>query len=367
MLRTLLFSALLAAASATRLENLRFRGGAQKEKVCIIGSGNWGSAIAKIVGRNVLDRELFDDEVTMWVYQEQVDGKNLTDIINTEHENVKYLPGVKFTDNVVADPDLTHAVQGASLLIFVLPHQFLNRICPQMVGMAKNCRAVSLIKGIEFEGGGPVLISNMIKENMNGMDVSVLMGANVANEVAQDEFCESTVGYKNKANGEVWQQLFDCPTFRIGTIGDVAGVELCGALKNVVALGAGFCDGLGLGGNTKAAIIRIGLKETAKFAKMFFSGVQDETFMESCGLADLVTTCFGGRNRKCAEAFAKGEGTWDEIEERLLNGQKLQGTITSKDVSTVLKTKKMEAEFPLFTRIFEIAFEGKPVSSIIEL
>jgi len=368
MMRLALFCALLSAAAGARLENMmRMRGGAAKEKVAIIGSGNWGSAIAKIVGRNVLDKEAFDDEVSMWVFQEQVDGKNLTDIINTEHENVKYLPGVKFTDNVVADPDLTHAVQGASLLIFVLPHQFLNRICPQMVGMAKNCRAVSLIKGIEFEGGGPVLISNMIKENMNGMDVSVLMGANVANEVAQDEFCESTVGYKSKANGEVWQQLFDCPTFRIGTIGDVAGVELCGALKNVVALGAGYCDGLGLGGNTKAAIIRIGLKETAKFAKMFFSGVQDDTFMESCGLADLVTTCFGGRNRKCAEAFAKGEGTWDEIEERLLNGQKLQGTITSKDVSTVLKTKKMEAEFPLFTRIFEIAFEGKPVSSIIEL
>merc|ERR1711865_643471 len=146
-------------------------------------------------------------------------------------------------------------------------------------------------------------------------------------------------------------------------INDVAGVELCGALKNIVALGAGFCDGLGLGGNTKAAIIRIGLKETAKFAKMFFSGVQDDTFMESCGLADLVTTCFGGRNRKCAEAFAKGEGTWDEIEAKLLNGQKLQGTITAKDVATVLKTKGKEAEFPLFMRIHEIAFEGKAVSS----
>jgi len=343
------------------------RGGASKEKVAIIGSGNWGSAIAKIVGRNVLGTDQFEDDVHMWVFEEQVDGKNLTDIINTEHENVKYLPGIKFTDNVIADPNLSHAVEGATLLIFVLPHQFLGRICPQMTAMAKGCRAISLIKGIEFENGGPVLISNMIKEAMSGMDVSVLMGANVANEVAQDQFCESTVGYKSKSNGEVWQKLFDCPTFRIGTIDDVAGTELCGALKNVVALGAGFCDGLGMGGNTKAAIIRIGLKETAKFAKTFFSGVKDDTFMESCGLADLVTTCFGGRNRKCAEAFAKGEGTWDEIEKALLNGQKLQGTITAKDVMTVLKEKKMEAEFPLFTRIYEIAYEGKECGSIIEL
>jgi len=249
----------------------------------------------------------------------------------------------------------------------VLPHQFLGRICPQMTTMAKGCRALSLIKGIEFEEGGPILISNMIKDAMGGMDVSVLMGANVANEVARDDFCESTVGYADKKNGMTWQRLLDCPTFRVGTINDVAGTELCGALKNVVALGAGFCDGLGLGGNTKAAIIRIGLKETIKFAKMFFKGVLDETFLESCGLADLVTTCFGGRNRKCAEAFAKGEGDWDELEKAMLNGQKLQGTITSKDVMVVLKSKNLAAEFPLFTRINEIAFEGKAVSTIVEL
>merc|ERR1719478_1754678 len=110
--------ALLAAAtSATTLLNLR---GGAKEKVTIVGSGNWGSAIAKIIGRNVLDREEFDDEVKMWVYQEQVDGRNLTDIINAEHENVKYLPGIKFTDNVVADPDLANACAGSSLLVFVL-------------------------------------------------------------------------------------------------------------------------------------------------------------------------------------------------------------------------------------------------------
>merc|ERR1719463_838270 len=124
MLRATLLAALLSAVAGIRLESMmRLRGGAK----------------------------------------EKVDGKNLTDIINTEHENVKYLPGIKFTDNVIADPDLSHAVQGATLLIFVLPHQFLGRICPQMTGMAKGCRAVSLIKGIEFENGGPVLISNLIK------------------------------------------------------------------------------------------------------------------------------------------------------------------------------------------------------------
>ena len=88
----------------------------------------------------------------------------------------------------------------------------------------------------------------------------------------------------------------------------------------------------------------IGLAETAKFAKMFFDGIKDETFMESCGLADLVTTCFGGRNRKCAEAFAKGEGDWEKIEADLLNGQKLQGTITSKDVMECLEKKDVKKD-----------------------
>lgn len=115
-----------------------------KEKVAIIGSGNWGSAIAKIIGRNVLTKDTFDPEVRMWVFEEVVDGRNLTEIINTEHENVKYLQvrifandvvsarsskwapagqGIKFTDNIVADPDLTHACEGATMLVFVLPHQ----------------------------------------------------------------------------------------------------------------------------------------------------------------------------------------------------------------------------------------------------
>ena len=106
-----------------------------------------------------------------------------------------------------------------------------------------------------------------------------------------------------------------------------------------------------------------------KFCEAFYGDrkIKQDTFLESCGLADLVTTCFGGRNRKCAEAFAKGDGSWEELEKSMLNGQKLQGTITSKDVMVVLKAKGLVDEFPLFTRIHEIAFEGKDPASIVEL
>ena len=142
----------------------------------------------------------------------------------------------------------------------------------------------------------------------------------------------------------------------------------------MVALGAGFCDGLGLGGNTKAAIIRIGLKEMQQFCQAFYGerGIKNETFLESCGVADLVTTCFGGRNRKCAEVFAKGvlagaPKTWDDIEAEELNGQKLQGTGTAKDVMTCLEKAGMVGAFPLFAIIHKIAFEGAPPKSLLEI
>jgi len=206
------------------------------------------------------------------------------------------------------------------------------------------------------------------------VDMSVLMGANVANEVAKGDFAEATIGCTNLETGAKWCQLFNTADFKVSAVEDVAGAELCGALKNVVALGAGFSDGLGFGGNTKAAIIRIGLKEMQKFCEVFYGdrNIKNDTFLESCGVADLVTTCFGGRNRKCAEIFAKNviAGTkkeWATIEAEELNGQKLQGTGTSEDVMTALKKAGVEAQFPLFCAIFKIAFEGAPVPSLIEI
>jgi len=379
------------------------------EKVALIGSGNWGSAIATKIGVNASACADFDDKVYMWVFEEYVkeeDGKwvrpargakppegktwvdegytPLTQVINEKHENVIYLPGIELPHNIVACPDVATCVDGATMMVFVIPHNFLAPIVPKMEGkFAKGAIGCSLIKGIEFEKEGdmkPILISDLLQDEMKKsdgapvVDMSVLMGANVANEVAKGDFAEATIGCTKPENGLKWCKLFNTKDFAVQAVTDVAGAELCGAMKNVVALGAGFCDGLGYGGNTKAAIIRIGLKEMQKFCKVFYGDrqIKDETFLESCGVADLVTTCFGGRNRKCADIFAKNiaAGTpkaWDVIEAEELNGQKLQGTGTAQDVMKAIKAKGVVDAFPLFSQIHKIAFEGAKPETIIDM
>ncbi|RLN43605.1 hypothetical protein BBO99_00005303 [Phytophthora kernoviae] len=339
------------------------------QKVCLVGSGNWGSAIARIIGENTKKQsETFERDINMWVFEEQVNGRKLTEIINEEHENVKYLPGYKLPENIIAVPDLQEAVRGADILIFCVPHQFLGRMLTSIKeqGLKEGAMAVSLIKGIDFDENGVVLVSNIIRKALD-IDCSVLMGANVANEVAAGDFCESTLGCADLRHGAVLRELFNAPSFRVDVALDPHGVEMCGALKNVVALGAGFCDGLKYGGNTKAAIIRIGLSEMKKFCFKYFDGVKEDTFFESCGIADLITTCFGGRNRKCAEAFVTQKVTWEELERTMLNGQMLQGTLTSKEVFGILKEHNAIEQFPLFTAIYRIAFEGADPATITQL
>jgi glycerol-3-phosphate dehydrogenase (NAD+) len=342
-----------------------------KKRVCLLGSGNWGSAVAKILGTNAAKYDTFETEVRMWVYEEEVevDGekRKLTEVINQRHENVKYLPGISLPENIIAEPDVKKAAEGAHILVWVLPHQFVGRTAAGIKDVvAEGCVSCSLVKGgIDIKPEGMELCSEVIFKEFNH-PVSVLMGANLANEVALGQFAEATLG-STDATGPILQTLFDTPTFRVRQVQAVEAVELCGAVKNIVALAAGFVDGLDMGNNTKAAVMRIGLQETETFIQHFFPA-QSTPLLESCGVADLVTTCFGGRNRKCAEAFARagGKRKWEEIEAELLNGQKLQGPMTSAELMPVIKANKLEKKLPLLCAVHAISFEGATLQSLFD-
>lgn len=169
-------------------------------KICLLGSGNWGCAVAKIIGGNVMRSNLFHERIDMYVYEELVNGKKLTEIINETHENVKYLPNVKLPENVVAVPSVQRACEAANVLIFAVPHQFVFNVCNDLKGrVAENTVAISLIKGLADDSKDLQLISRRIA-SLLGIPCSVLMGANIASEVALESFSEATVGCPNTSH-----------------------------------------------------------------------------------------------------------------------------------------------------------------------
>lgn len=362
--------------------------------------------------------DLFEPDVQMWVYEEQVtvpttskhydpsselSNKNqkLTDLINHFHENVKYLPGIVLPNNIHANPSIQDSVHGSSILIFNLPHQFIGGLCDQMKGhIVPYARGVSCIKGVYVSSDDVSLFSEIIGEKL-GIYCGALSGANIANEVAQEKFCETTVAYDpppmdsrnptpkgptpqsshldltaitehkdsrgktSKArlfaqpselpplDHNLLRLLFHRPYFHVRVVSDVAGVSLSGALKNIVALAAGFVSGLGWGDNAKAAVMRVGLLEMVKFGKLYFSNsVHTATFTEeSAGVADLITSCSGGRNYRCAKMSVERNISIDIVEKEELNGQMLQGVSTAKEVYEFLKARGKEDEFPLLTTV----------------
>lgn len=412
-------------------------GHAKKHKVTIVGSGNWGSTIAKIVAENTrLHKDFFEEQVQMWVFEEDVtiphESKHydaavgdkphkLTSIINKCHENVKYLPGVTLPSNIVANPSLMDAVRDSTILVFNLPHQFIGSVCDQVRGhIVPFARGISCIKGVNVSDEGVSLFSEWIGDGLS-IYVGALSGANIASEIAAEKWSETTIAYdpppmdsrapsprlgspvppspsftvtempnvrhrdargrasKTRLTGvppeyppldhECFHMLFHRSYFHVQMVSDVAGVSLGGALKNVVALAAGFVDGRGWGDNAKAAIMRIGLMEMVKFGKEFFGKtVQSATFTESsAGVADLITSCSGGRNFRCArKAVVKGTSV-DEVERQDLNGQKLQGTTTAYEVNSFLKARGLEKDYPLFTAVNGILRGKKQVDDIPQL
>ncbi|CAK7245301.1 MAG: glycerol-3-phosphate dehydrogenase [Sporothrix thermara] len=417
----------------------------KKHKVTVVGSGNWGSTIAKIVAENTAAHpELFERDVQMWVFEEDVvipqdshltaavraEGappQKLTEIINTYHENVKYLPNIRLPDNVVANPSVVDAVRGSTILVFNLPHQFIGNVCRQINGqILPYARGISCIKGVNVSDDGISLFSEWIGDAL-GIYCGSLSGANLASEIAQEKWSETTIAYdpppvdhsqnpspssrdRSPANAtaaaaaaaaptpaptpsdahaqdirhrdargqasktkltpmpadyppldhNTLSALFHRPYFHVSTVTDVAGVSLSGALKNIVALAAGFVDGRGWGDNAKAAVMRLGLMEMVQFGKEFFGEtVHTATFTEeSAGVADLITSCSGGRNFRCAKLSVERGVSVEEVERTELNGQKLQGTTTAKEVNSFLKARGLESKYPLFTAVDGI-LEGR--------
>lgn len=363
----------------------------------------------------------------MWVFEEDVemDGKKrkLTEVINEKHENTKYLPGVPLPKHLIANPSVTESVKDSTILIFNLPHQFIKGLCKQIKGsIAPYARGISCIKGVDVQESQIHLFSETIGKEL-GIYCGALSGANIANEVAQEKWCETTIAYDpppvdsqnptpartppsrspvssqvdltrltqhNDVSGlpskvklvplpaeyaqidhAVIQRLFHRPYFHVRVVSDVAGVSLGGALKNIVALAAGWVDGLGWGDNAKAAVMRVGLLEMVDFGKRFFAkSIQTKTFTEeSAGVADLITTCSGGRNFRCSRMSILENKSIAEIEARELNGQKLQGVSTAEEVNVFLKSQGQEQDFPLFTAVYKILkgeAQAKDLPSLIE-
>lgn len=240
------------------------------------------------------------------------------------------------------------------------PHtSSFTKICNEIIG--KKALGITHIKGIDEGPRGLQLISDIIREKMV-MDVS-LMGANKASKVAAGKFCETTISSKVIQNGLLFKELLETPNFCITVVDAADTGELCGALENIVAMGTTFCDSLHCGNNSKAAIICLGLIEMIAFTRIFCKGqVSTATFLESCGLADLITTCYRGSEYKVA-TFARTGKTIGKLEKEVLNGQKLQGLKTSALVYCFLK--KLLHNFPLFTTVYQICFEGRPTTEML--
>ncbi|XP_017018820.1 glycerol-3-phosphate dehydrogenase [NAD(+)], cytoplasmic [Drosophila kikkawai] len=338
-----------------------------KIMICIIGSGNWATTIARNVGRNVINSLTLDEKVPMYVYEEIVDGRKLTDIINTTHINAKYMPNFELPPNIVAVDDIVATARDADIIIFAIPPTFVSSCCKTLLGKVKpTAHAVSLIKGFERGDDGQfVLISQIIMRQLK-IPCSVLVGCNLAFEIANDHFAEGTVGCRDQKYYRVLHDIFRSPTFRVVVTEDADCVEICSTLRNIIAFAAGCSDGMELNENTKAGIIRRGFLEMLQFVDVFYPGCRMGTFFESCGISDLVTSCYANRNRKLAEAFVKTGKPLSELEHILIPGHEPLGPVTAELVHYMLKKKGLEDKFPLFTTVYKICIGDSPLSRLVE-
>ena len=317
-------------------------------EIAVVGAGAWGTALAIVLGRKGTHR------IRLWVYEPEV-----CESINKRRVNEAFLSGQEVPRSVRATSSYAEALGGADIVVSVMPSHHCRRMFKAMLpNVQPGVLFVSATKGIENETTMRMseVISTVISEGRGFRpEVGALSGPSFAREVARGDPTAITIASANSDLATRVQGEFSDPAFRIYTHDDVAGVELGGALKNIIAIAAGICDGLGLGHNSVAALITRGLTEITRL--VLACGGRRDTMAGLAGLGDLVLTCTGGlsRNRTVGVELGRGRKLDDIIAG--MHGMVAEGVLTTNAAMDLARRKSVQ--MPITEEIHNILHEGK--------
>ena len=314
----------------------------------VIGAGSWGTALARVLAKN-------GHQVTVWSIMEDEIA-----MLREKHEHESKLPGVKLPESIYYTTDLKEAVENKEMLVLAVPSPFTRSTAKSMAPFVKEGQLiVNVAKGIEDVTY--MTLTDIIEEEIPGAVAAVLSGPSHAEEVGKDMPTTLVAGAAKKETAEYIQNAFMCDFIRVYTSPDVLGIELGGALKNVVALAAGIADGLGCGDNTKAALITRGIAEIARLG--IAMGGKLESFTGLTGIGDLIVTCSSmhSRNRKAGMLIGQGytmEAAMDEVK------MVVEGVYSAKAAAGL--SKKYQVSMPIVQEVNDILFGGKAASEAVK-
>jgi glycerol-3-phosphate dehydrogenase (NAD(P)+) len=317
----------------------------------ILGAGAWGTAIGLVLAKNP------QHHVRLWSARPEN-----ARILHERRENVRLLPGVPIPESVHLTVDLRDAVSGADLLVCAIPTVHLRAALQTIAaGVPKDRPVLSLSKGLENESF--LRPSEILRQVLHVHDVAVLSGPSHAEEVARNLPTSVVVASGDLHLARSIQEHFSTDRFRVYTNLDIIGVELAGALKNVIGVAAGISDGLGFGDNAKAALLTRGLAEIARFG--IAQGAELQTFAGLAGIGDIITTCMSrhGRNRYVGECLARGE-TRAQILARMT--MVAEGVFTTRSVHQ--RATQMGLSMPITAEVYRVLYEDKnPLAAVNDL
>lgn len=316
-------------------------------KISVIGAGSWGTAISKLLSTN-------GHEVTVWSIMEDE-----IRMLQEEREHKSKLPGVKLPENIEFTTDLEASVKGRDLLVLAVPSPFTRSTAHKMAAYVEPGQViVNVAKGIEEST--LMILTDIIEQEIPQANAAVLSGPSHAEEVGRGIPTTVVAGAKDRKTAELIQNIFMNKVFRVYTSPDMLGIELGGALKNVIALAAGAADGLGCGDNTKAALITRGIAEMSRLGVAM--GGRIETFNGLTGIGDLIVTCASvhSRNRKAGFLIGQGKTMQEAMDEVKMV---VEGVYSAKAAMTL--SRKYHISMPIVEEVNAVLFEDKPAKEAL--